>query len=247
MTSFLLIIPCFRERERLPAFLDELSHELAVCPLPISICTVDDGSGPEHAAWLHQHIESRRPQMPALLPAILSPTNLGKGGAIYLGWNRHRDTDWVAFADADGATSAREIFRVFKLIVGAATPSAAYFGSRIKMLGRNVHRKSSRHLTGRVFATVASVLLDLPVYDSQCGFKVIKRDVFDAIFPTLVEQRFCFDVDLLLRLRLGQHDVVEVPVDWIDKEGSKVSIVGDSIAMFKSLLKLRRMIRGAKH
>lgn len=240
--SILLVIPCYRERMRLPAFLTELLAQVETLPFPVTVCPVDDGSGAEHANWLRTFVEGIRPHSPNLRSAILSPTNLGKGGAVYLGWRMTPGTTWLAFADADGATPPREITRVLQEIASAPAPADAYFASRIKMLGRTICRRKLRHVTGRIFATATSTMLNIPVYDSQCGFKVVRRTAFDEVYPKLREQRFCFDVDLLIQLQLAGRAVVEVPVDWEDKDGSKVNIVSDSLSMLYSLFKLRRLI-----
>jgi dolichyl-phosphate beta-glucosyltransferase len=64
---------------------------------------------------------------------------------------------------------------------------------------------------------------------------VIPSAVFASIVDLLQEDRFAFDGELLAALLEGGHPVEEVPIDWIDIPGSKVSLVRDSFRMVKSL------------
>jgi dolichyl-phosphate beta-glucosyltransferase len=110
----------------------------------------------------------------------------------------------------------------------------AVLGSRVALLGRSIRRTHRRHYLGRVFATAASIVLDLVVYDTQCGAKLFRnspavREAFAAPF----QSRWVFDVELLARLkrlheRGGLPDlkrsVAEHPLQaWCDVAGSKLS------------------------
>jgi dolichyl-phosphate beta-glucosyltransferase len=106
-------------------------------------------------------------------------------------------------------------------------------GSRVLLMGRDVKRKPSRHYLGRVFATAVSIALDLPVYDTQCGAKMLR---VNAATATLVaapfRSRWIFDVELIARyLRLPvapgepprRDRIYELVLPaWHDKPGSKL-------------------------
>ena len=121
-----------------------------------------------------------------------------------------------------------------------------YFASRIRLMGRVVTRKLTRHLMGRVYSTLVGCLIHSGVYDSQCGFKIIPADAYGAVKERINEKRFAFDVDLLAALIDAKIPIEEVPIDWQDIPGSKVSFLKDTIRMFVSLLRIRRKRRNLK-
>jgi hypothetical protein len=111
------------------------------------------------------------------------------------------------------------------------------------MLGRMVERSLKRHLSGRIFATLVSNLGSVPAYDTQCGLKFVKADVYKKIAPFLQCQGFAFDVELCLLLRKFGCSILEFPVDWRDVPGSKVSLIRDS---WRMALEVRRIVNRVK-
>ncbi len=235
--DFHVVIPSFRECGRLPAYLADLVPLLARQVYRTRVLVVDDGSGGEEQRRVDAIVAAAAmPSATAVTVAVSHlERNRGKGYAVRYGWKAGTDARWLAFADADGATPAREVVRVLEGIYRANDPRRSYLGSRIRMLGRTVDRRWRRHLMGRMYATLVGVVIDEGVYDSQCGFKVIPSAVFASIADLLQEDRFAFDGELLAALLEGGHPVEEVPIDWIDIPGSKVSLVRDSFRMVKSL------------
>ena len=240
-----IAIPCFRESKRLPLFLGSLCSELAETPFKTSILIVDDGSGHPEDAALGAVVTDFRTKYPYLISdPIFLKQNLGKGGAVYAGWNsalKNGDPDLLCFVDADGAVPACEVRRVIEtLVTDRDLRWDALFGSRVKMLGSTVSRRASRHYTGRVFATFVSVVTGIEIYDSQCGLKVIRSDAYAAIAKQLREKRFAFDVELTLLLIKNGFKIREMPINWEEVPGSKVKILRDSIRMFSGVLRMRK-------
>jgi glycosyltransferase involved in cell wall biosynthesis len=166
---------------------------------------------------------------------------LGKGGVIAATFDRS-DADLVGFVDADGATPPRELLRLAHTArrVGGAIASRRHPASLLP-----ARRPLAREITSAGFASSVRVLMRLPYRDTQCGAKVLRRDVVEDVLPRLAERDLLFDVDLLAAAREGGWRVVEVPTVWIDQEGSRVSAMADSRRMGASLLRLwmRRRLR----
>jgi glycosyltransferase involved in cell wall biosynthesis len=166
---------------------------------------------------------------------------LGKGGVIAETFRR-ADADLVGFVDADGATPPQELMRLAEASLEA---DGAIATRRHPAAVLPARRTFARRLTSAGFALAVRRLLGLDYRDTQCGAKVLRREVVDDILPRLRARDLLFDVDLLASAAEAGHRIVEVPTIWIDQEGSRVSAVGDSGRMGASLLRLwaRRRIR----
>ncbi|HEY8900956.1 MAG TPA: glycosyltransferase [Chthoniobacterales bacterium] len=237
-----LTIPCYRDAERLSHFLPRLCACLQELP-GIGIQVVDDGSGAVEARRVEEAIRAVDDEKKILHPPLILEKNRGKGGAVYASWNVAPEAEWLGFVDADGAVPPEEVARLTELTVRGELPTDALLASRVKMLGRRVDRSMKRHVVGRVFATLASAAIGLEAYDTQCGLKLVRRSAYLAVRSRLSECRFAFDVDLLAQLAKQGVRMREVPVDWSDVPGSKVSLVRDSFQMANAVWRLRRTIR----
>jgi dolichyl-phosphate beta-glucosyltransferase len=156
-----------------------------------------------------------------------------------------RGAEYVGFWDADLATPLEAIpqfMEVFRTRPGIDM----VFGSRVKLLGRNVRRRAVRHYLGRVFATVVSVILQLPVYDTQCGAKIFRvNQETRSLTADRFLSRWVFDVEILARFinRLGSpglaaERIYEYPLDtWEDVGGSKVK-PGDFLVAFRDVARI---------
>ena len=222
-----LVVPCYNEATRLDpaAFL----HFLTTHP-GVRLVMVDDGSVDGTGEMLGRMREAA----PAAINVIRHPSNLGKGEAVRAGIVAAiaENPAIVGFLDADLSTPLRAIDDFLALL--RIRPDVDFvLGSRVLLMGRDVKRKAVRHYLGRVFATAVSLALDLPVYDTQCGAKMLRVNAATVtLFATPFRSRWIFDVELIARyLRLpvapGEaprrdrlYELV-LPV-WHDTPGSKL-------------------------
>jgi dolichyl-phosphate beta-glucosyltransferase len=137
---------------------------------------------------------------------------------------------------------ASELLRILGAL--EAREADVSLGARVQLLGSDVRRNRWRHYLGRIFASVASIILDVPVYDTQCGAKVFRDNgALRSALSTPFASRWAFDVELLGRLLAGGPGIepltrerfVEVPLqEWRDVPGSKLR----ASSMIKSGLEL---------
>ncbi|HWL43526.1 MAG TPA: glycosyltransferase [Ilumatobacter sp.] len=221
--SVAVVVPCFDEAARLDsAGLTELADAVAL------VVFVDDGSTDATPAVLAALASTR----PDRVEVLQQPANTGKAEAVRAGLRHVADRyDIVGYFDADLATPVGELVRMAELLDGRPDCQAV-LASRVALLGHSVQRRAARHYLGRMYATGASLVLGVPVYDTQCGAKLFRtspalRAALDTAFP----DRWSFDVELLARLLrpapgvepVGADQLVEMPLrEWSDVGGSKL-------------------------
>jgi dolichyl-phosphate beta-glucosyltransferase len=244
MADIFLVIPAYRESLRLPPYLRELIEVLAPAKFTTEILVVDDGSPLDEHQRLTGALTLGSFGACRVLPPVLLPANRGKGYTILQGWRAARDAHWLAFVDADGAVPAYEVQRLLEMAAaGTHSDRPALWAPRMRTLETKIHRTLGRRLLGRIFARFASQWTGLSIYDTQCGFKVIPLGYYQRIEPLLQEDRFCFDIELLLALRHVGATVQEIPIDWHDVPGGQLHPIRDGLAMLGRLFAIRNRAR----
>jgi dolichyl-phosphate beta-glucosyltransferase len=238
--DFHLVIPCFEESDRLPPYLSELTSQFESQPYRTHILVVDDGSKKEERKKIQGIIARLKQSHEIILDPIFLDNNMGKGFAVRAGWHAGKKATWLAFADADGSIPACEVLRIFDTIYRENILTKCYFGARIRMLGHSVKRNWKRHLMGRLYATLVGIIITEAAYDSQCGFKIISQHAFHSVEYCLHENRFAFDSELIAALSDAGYKLEEMPIDWHDIPGSKVSVLKDAGRMLRSLFDIQR-------
>jgi dolichyl-phosphate beta-glucosyltransferase len=222
-----LVIPCYNEAARLDtaafvAFTRSHPH--------VRLVMVDDGSEDATPSML----EGIRTAAPEAVTVVRHAPRRGKGEAVRAGIlaGLALQPPLVGYFDADLATPLSTVDDF--LTVMRTRPGVEFvLGSRVMLMGRDVRRRAIRHYSGRVFATGASLALDLPVYDTQCGAKVLRaNDQTATVFAEPFRSPWIFDVELIARyLRLPVEPGAPARRDrlyelvlpaWHDRPGSKL-------------------------
>ncbi|MCB9570203.1 MAG: GtrA family protein [Myxococcales bacterium] len=217
-----IVVPCYNEAPRLDTA--RFDRYLGACD-DVDLLLVNDGSTDATAAVL----DELAGRWPGRVEALHLERNGGKAEAVRRGVVAAMsagEAAHVGFWDADLATPLESI-QVFVDVLDRLPRVDVVLGSRVQLLGRRIERKASRRRLGRLFAATASLVLDLPVRDTQCGAKLFRvgprtRRLFAEPFLS----RWIFDVELLARYLDEGGDgggIYELPVDqWEDVGGSKV-------------------------
>jgi hypothetical protein len=88
---------------------------------------------------------------------------------------------------------------------------------------------------------IVELLFWMHIKDTQCPCKVIRRAAVERIHSSLRIADLAFDVNLLYSLKHAGFTILEVPTEWTDKIGSKVtsSLFRASLTMFLSVVRIR--------
>lgn len=163
---------------------------------------------------------------------------IGKGGALIEGLRLAPKADLIGYVDADGATPPRAFHELVQHIDTDAAD--AVIGSRwLKESVLHQAQTGQRRFASRVFHGIVQSLFWMNIRDTQCGAKVFRRHAIETIHEQLCIADMAFDINLLYALKRARFQVREVPTEWTDQAGSKVTIGFTSLTMFLSVVRLR--------
>ena len=223
-----VVIPAYNEEKRLPGTVSKLK---AILPFGTEIIVSDDGSTDKTLATARA------------LGCKISTTlkNTGKSGAVIRGVKAAAG-DAALICDADLPVEQEDIERLIKIYVEQNCDMV--IASR-HAHGAVTRRTPLRWLAGKAFSYYVRVLFGLPYKDTQCGIKLVNLKTSSHIFDYLQEKGYLFDIELLWLARKAAAKVVELPVTWEEKPGSKVSLLKDAPKMFIGAITLRYRLQNA--
>jgi len=235
LPRFSLVIPAFNEADRIAKTLQESLHYLETMSPDSEVIVVNDGSTDATSEVVRDVFSEPTRVATRLLEHF---PNRGKGAAVRQGLLAASKPIGL-FSDADLSTPIEEAPKLIEPIAAGELDVA--FGSRA--LDRTLigHRQPwRREQGGRVFNLIVRLATGLPFWDTQCGFKAFRLDVFRPILERAKTDGFGFDVELLYLARKANLRMKEIAVRWNHNEGSKVNVLRDSVRMVKEVAALRK-------
>ena len=230
MPGVSIIIPAWNEESRLPRTLDRYLPALESRGEPCESIGGADGGADRTADAARRYADRG-------VRVLEYPEKLGKGGAILAGLREARH-EYVGYLDADGPVPPSEIYRLVDALAGADCVVASRW-----VRGSVVLRQEPRFnlLAGRVWNFLVRSLLFLPIRDTQCGVKFLRRSVLLPTIRAVALTNRAFDVDLLYHMRKSGRTVREVPVTWQHDPDTRMPIGRAIPVMFLSLVAVRVM------
>ncbi len=207
------LIPAYREEAHIADIVRRVKAQLE------NVLVVDDGSPDETTPRARE----------AGAEVITHAQNSGKGAAIKTGFAvlLERGFDYVIILDGDGQHLPEEIDRFLQAAAG--TDAGIFIGNR---MCKTASMPLVRLLTNRFMSWQISRLCGHPVPDTQCGFRMIHRDVIPSLFCK--SNAYDYETEMILIAGRAGHRIVSVPITTVyANEVSKISPLRDGYRFFK--------------
>ncbi|WAC06562.1 MAG: glycosyltransferase family 2 protein [Thermodesulfobacteriota bacterium] len=226
-----VVIPAFNEAERIGATLQKIHEFLLTRDYRSEIIVVDDGSSDNTRKVIRKFAGEF-----SSVRLLGNKVNRGKGYSVRAGV-LHSQGRIILFSDADLSTPIQEVDKLADWLdqgYDIAIGSRALPGSDI------LERQPwPREFMGKTFNKLVQLLTLSGIKDTQCGFKLFKKEAANVLFAKQTVWGFGFDVELLFIADKNGYRIKEVPIKWINSPDSRVHMVKDSFSMLIDLVRIR--------
>jgi dolichyl-phosphate beta-glucosyltransferase len=232
-----VVIPAYNEQERLKRFVPGIVEFLRSKEQPFEIVVVNDGSRDDTASVARELSK----KFPMVRLIDLAP-NRGKGAAVKAGMLDARGR-YVLFTDADQSTPITEVDKLLAKIEHSGYDMA--IGSR-SMPGARVEQPQAwyRALAGKLFGMGTRLLCIHGIHDTQCGFKAMKHEVAQKVFPRVTSTTAIFDIEMLAVATREGFRVAEVAVKWVHDPDTRIPYnLRRALHIWAELFRIRRAQR----
>lgn len=225
-----LVIPAYNEEKRLPVSLARIADWIGsrTPAIPVEVLVVDDGSTDRTAAVA----EKTAAGLGLTARVVRFPENRGKGAAVRAGVLESAG-EHVLVTDADLSTPIEEVDKLLAAGAPVAIGSRGVDATLVKQ-----RQPLFRVASGKIFNLLVRVLAVSGIRDTQCGFKLFRKDAAREVFSRATVDRFAFDVEALLLARRLGYAIAEVPVLWFNSPDTRVGL-GGGLEAFAALFRIR--------
>lgn len=159
----------------------------------------------------------------------------GRGRALRHAWTQS-DADIMCYTDVDLSTELAALPKMVQAIAADGFDLAT--GSRLLPQSQTT-RSPKREFISRCYNVFVKAVLWTSFSDAQCGFKAISRTACAALVPSVQDQGWFFDTELLTLAEKRGYRIADIPVRWIEDDDSRVKIVKTAWDDIKGVLRVR--------
>lgn len=234
-----IIIPAYNEEKRILPSLEKIYNFILSNKqfTPCEIIIVNDGSTDTTEKIVNSFINSHEDKN--IFLKIINQPNTGKGGAVKKGVLNSLG-EFILFSDADLSTPIEELNMFFKYINDYDVVIANRADPKSNIIKR---QNIIRETMGKIFNKIIQSILNIKFKDTQCGFKLFKKDAAYFLFNKMKINGFAFDAEIIFLCQLFNLKVIALPVKWINSELTKVHIIKDSFKMLIDVIKVRFLFK----
>ncbi|WP_432486931.1 dolichyl-phosphate beta-glucosyltransferase [Kineococcus sp. SYSU DK018] len=230
-----LVIPAYNEEHRISPTIEAIVAEVSTSPYSVRLLVVDNGSI-DATADVVGRLSARHHCV-----HLISCQQQGKGAAVRAGV-AHADAPFVGYVDADQSTPPEAVLTGLAILRSGwdvVIGSRRAFGARyvvpqplVRRLGSKAFNLAATTITGRVS-------------DTQCGMKLFRTEAAKRLFALGSLNGFAFDVEVIARAKRAGLRAMELPVAWVDSEGSSFHPLRDGVRAFGELYAAHKVLRAA--
>jgi glycosyltransferase involved in cell wall biosynthesis len=209
-----VVIPVFNEKDTIA----QIVQRVRSVPIAKEILLVDDGS----TDGTREVLKAMEGQSD--LRVFYHPRNQGKGAALRTGF-ANAGGDIVIIQDADLEYDPDQFPQLIQPIVEGVAD--VVFGSRFAAEGPHRVLYFWHSVANRLLTTLSNVFTDLNLSDMETGYKVFRREVLQAIAPTLKENGFGIEPELTAKVARRRYRVYEIGITYFGRtyrEGKKIKL-----------------------
>jgi glycosyltransferase involved in cell wall biosynthesis len=159
----------------------------------------------------------------------------GRGLALRKSW-LESNCDIVAYMDVDLSTGLEAFPHLVRAIAQEGYHVAT--GSRL-MRGAQTRRSMKRELISRAYNLVIKAVFQTRFTDAQCGFKALGRRAAQILVPSVINNHWFFDTELLIIAEKRGFRVKDIPVQWSEDPDTRVKVFNTALEDLRGLARLR--------
>ena len=224
-----VVVPVYNEEDALPGSIERLTGFLSEhLPNPWRVTIADNASTDGTRAVSEELARSYPNVYYYYLP------QKGRGRALRAVW-LESDADIVSYMDVDLST---DLNHFPQLVDALESGYHLAVGSRLSRESQ-VTRAFKREFISRSYNLLIRSMFFTPFPDAQCGFKALTRQTAQSIIPSIENNNWFFDTELLIIAARRGYQIKSIPVKWDDDPTSTVNITSTAMEDIKGLLRLR--------